>query len=112
MRGVGIVRNTVIVSVALASIAFLIGLAINQRSIGLGLAVGLILGASNGELIQRVIDSRSPFLVSSVLRMAGLSAVAIFVAFVVGASPIALLLGVAGAQLVMVGAAIRQGLRT
>ena len=111
MKGVRIVRDTVTVSVALASIAFLAGFVVNQRSIGLGLAVGLVLGASNGELIQRVIDSRSPFLVSSILRMFGLSAVAILVAFVVGASPIALLLGVSGAQFVMVGAAVRRGLR-
>ncbi len=111
MKGVGIVRDTVAVSVALASIAFLAGFVVNQRSIGLGLAVGMILGASNGELIQRMIDSRSPFLISSVFRMLGLSGVAILVAFVVGASPIALLIGVAAAQFVMVGAAVRQGLR-
>ena len=111
MKGLGIVRNTVTVSVALASMAFLAGFVLDQRSIGLGIAVGLIIGASNGQLIQRVIDSRSPFLVSSILRMFGLSAVAILVAFVVGASPVALLLGVAGAQFVMVGAAVRQGIR-
>ena len=111
MKGVGIVRDTVAVSVALASIAFLAGLVVNQRAIGLGLALGLIVGAMNGELIQRVILSQTPFVVSSLLRMASLSAVAILVAFLVGASPVALLLGVGAAQFVMVGAAVRQGLR-
>ena len=111
MKGVRIVRDTVAVSVALASIAFLAGLVVNQRPVGLGLALGLVVGAMNGELIQRVIDSRSPFVVSSVLRMASLSAVAILVAFLVGASPVALLLGVGAAQFVMAGVAVRQGLR-
>ena len=111
MKGVGIVRATWAASVALASIAFLAGFVAGQRSIGLGLALGLVVGAANGELIQRVIDSRAPFVVSSVLRIAGVGAVAILLALLVGASPIAVLLGVAAAQFVMVGAAVRQGLR-
>jgi hypothetical protein len=112
VKGVRIVRDTAAVSVALGSIAFLAGFVINQRSIGLGLALGLVVGAMNGELIQRVVDSHAPFVISSIIRMASLSAVAILVAFLVGASPAALLLGVGAAQLVMVGAAVRQGLRS
>jgi hypothetical protein len=109
--GVGIVRATWAASVALASTAFLAGFVVNQRWTGLGLALGLVVGAANGELILRLIDSRAPFVVSSVVRMAGVSAAAIVAAIVVGASPIAVLLGVAAAQLVMAGAAVRQGLR-
>ena len=111
MKGVRIVRATWAASVALASMAFLAGFVVDQRSIGLGLALGLVVGAANGELIQRLIDSGAPFVVSSVMRMAGVSAVAILVALLIGASPIAVLLGVAAAQFVMVGAAVRQGLR-
>jgi len=111
VKGVRIVRATWAASVALASMAFLAGFVVDQRSIGLGLALGLVVGAANGELIQRLIDSGAPFVVSSVMRMAGVSAVAILVALLIGASPIAVLLGVAAAQFVMVGAAVRQGLR-
>jgi hypothetical protein len=111
VKGVGIVRETWAASVALASIAFLAGFVLGQRSIGLGLALGLVVGAMNGELIQRVIDSGAPFVVSSVVRMAAVSAVAILVALLVGASPIAVLLGVAAAQFVMVATAVRHGLR-
>ena len=111
MKGLGIVRATWTASVALASVAFLAGFVLNQRSIGLGLALGLVVGAGNGELIQRAIDSRAPFVAASVVRMAAVSAVAILVALLVGASPIAVLLGVAAAQFVMVAAAVRQGLR-
>jgi hypothetical protein len=111
VKGVGIVRRTVAASAVLAAIALLAAFVVNQGSLGLGLALGLAVGAANAELIQRVIDSRSPFVVSSLVRMVLLSAVAIFAAFLGGASPVAVLLGVAAAQLVMVAAAVRQGLR-
>jgi hypothetical protein len=112
VKGVGIVRATWAASVALASMAFLAGFVFYQRSVGLGIALGLVVGAANGELIQRVIDSRAPFVVASVARLTGVSAAAILLAFLVGASPIAVLLGVAAAQLVMVGVAMRHGLST
>jgi hypothetical protein len=111
VKGVGIVRDTWIAAVAMASVAFLGGFVAGQRSIGLGLALGLVVGAANGELIQRVIGSRAPFVVSSVVRMAAVSAVAVMVALLVGASPVAVLLGVAAAQFVMVGVAVREGIR-
>ena len=111
MKGVGIVRATWTASVALASIAFLGGIVLNQHSLGLGFALGLLVGAGNGELIQRVIDSGAPFVVSSVVRMAAVSAVALLAALLVGASPVAVLLGVGAAQFVMVAVAVRQGLR-
>lgn len=110
MKGAGIVRATWAASVALASIAFLGGLVVNQRSIGLGVALGLVVGAINGELILRIVESRAPFVFSSVLRLAAVGAVAIGVALLVGASPVAVLLGVAAAQFVMVASAVRQGL--
>ena len=111
MKGVRIVRATWTASAALASIAFLAGFVLNQRPLGLGFALGLLVGAVNGELIQRVIDSRAPFVVSSVVRMAAVSALAILVALLVGGSPIAVLLGVGAAQLAMVAASVREGLR-
>lgn len=111
MKGVGIVRATWIASMGLASIAFVTGFVLNQRTMGLGLALGLVVGAANGQLVQRVIDTRAPFVFSSIVRMVVLSGAAILLALVFGASPIAVLLGVAAAQLVMVAAAVRQGLR-
>jgi len=45
------------------------------------------------------------------VRMAAVSAVAILVALLAGASPIAVLLGVGAAQGVMVAASVREGLR-
>jgi hypothetical protein len=107
-----IVRVTVAASVALAAIAVFAGLVVGQPGIGVSFAAGLVIGSANGELIRRVILNGAPFVVSSVVRLALVSAAAILIAFAVGASTIALLLGVAAAQLVMVVMAVRQGLKT
>lgn len=111
MKGVRIVRDTLVVAVALALIALVAGFALNQHAAGLGVALGLVVGAANGRLIQFALARRSPFVASSIARMVALSASAILIALLVGAPPAALLLGVAAAQVVMVGAAVRQGLR-
>jgi hypothetical protein len=112
VKGVRIVRDTVVVSIALAAASLLAGLVLGQLAIGLGVALGLGVGAANVELIERVISSRWPFVVSSIMRMAIISAAAIGLAFIFGTSQITLLLGVAAAQFVMVGVSVRQGLRT
>lgn len=111
MKGVRIVRDTLVTAVALALTALVAGFALDHRAIGLGIALGLLVGAANGRLIEYVLARRSPFVASSVVRMIALSASAILIALLVGAPPAALLLGVGGAQMVMVGAAVRQGLR-
>jgi hypothetical protein len=111
VKGVRVVRDTVMISVVLGATAMLAGFVFEQRTIGLSVALGLVVGAVNGELIRRVVAGGLPFVVSSIMRMLGLSAVALVVALLLGASQVALLLGLAAAQFVMVGAAVRQGLR-
>lgn len=111
MKDVGIVRGTVAASAVLAAIALVAGLVFAEAPIGAGLAAGLVIGSLNGALIRRVVVHNAPFVVSSVIRLALISAVAILAAYLVGASTIALLLGVAAAQFVMVATAVRQGLR-
>lgn len=112
MKGVGIVRETLAASAVLAAIALLTCLVLRRVDIGIGLASGLLVGGFNGELVRRVLINRAPFVVASVLRLAVLSGAAILLAYVFRASTIALLLGVACAQLVMVGVAVREGLRS
>jgi len=107
----GIVRKTVTASVVLAAIALIAGVLFSRTSIGVGLGAGLVIGSLNGALVRAVIERRAPFVVSTVVRLAAISTVALFAAYLVGASTIALLLGVAAAQLVMVATAVRQGLR-
>ena len=104
-------RTTMAASVALAIVAFAAGFATGRPSIGSGVAVGLVLGAFNGHALAALMQRDVPFVGASLLRMAAFSGAGIFLAILVGSAPWAALLGVAGAQVVMTAAAVRQGLR-
>ena len=107
----GMVRDTVVASAALATMVVIVAGAAGNLSLGIGLGAGLIIGSFNGRLVAGTLELGAPFVASSVVRMAAVSAVAILAALVLGIAPWALLIGVGAAQLVMVAAGIRQGLR-
>ncbi|TMF22009.1 MAG: hypothetical protein E6I36_08000 [Chloroflexi bacterium] len=111
MKGVTIVRETLAASAAVAAIALAASVVLGRLDVGAGLAAGLLIGAFNGELLRRMVANRAPFVVSSVFRLALLSAAGILFAYLLHASAIALLIGVACAQFVMVAVAVREGLR-
>jgi len=104
-------RETVAASVILAAVAVSVGLLAGRPTVGLGLAAGLVIGSFNGHAVAALLDRHLPFVGASVVRLAALSSGAIAVALVAGAPPWAGLLGVAAAQVVMVVAAVRRGLR-
>jgi hypothetical protein len=104
-------RETVIASAILALVATTISALFGQVSIGVGLAAGLLLGSANGYAIDALLGHAAPFLAASILRLATFSALGLLLAVVVGISAWSVMVGVAGAQLVMVGAGVRQGLR-
>jgi hypothetical protein len=105
-------RATVAASVALAAISLFAGLLTGNFGVGAGLGAGFAVGSLNGVFMLRLLENDAPFVMSSVARLAMVSAVAILLAFVLGAAAWAVLLGVAGAQVVMVAAAVRRGLRS
>ena len=105
-------RDTVIASAILAAVVLTIAAALGQLSIGLGLAIGLILGSGNGYAIAGLLGNDAPFVAGSMLRLATLTGLALLAALVLGVSAWPVALGVGGAQLVMVAAGVRQGLRT
>jgi hypothetical protein len=107
----GILRTTVAASAVLAAIAAIAGLIVGRAEVGVGLAIGLVIGSFNGHALVALLDRHVPFVGASLVRMAIFSAGGIMLALIVGATPWAVLLGVAGAQMVMVAAAVRQGLR-
>jgi hypothetical protein len=104
-------RETVIASAILALVAATVAGFLGQISIGLGLATGLLLGSANGYAINVLLGHEAPFLAASVLRLATLSALGLLLALTLGISAWPVMIGVAGAQLVMVGTGVRQGLR-
>jgi len=105
-------RETLIASAVLAMVVTTIAGLVGQLDIGAGLGTGLILGSANGYAIQALLGNATPFLAASVLRLATLSALGLLLAVTFGISAWPVMIGVAGAQLVMVGAGVRQGLRT
>jgi hypothetical protein len=104
-------RETVIASAILALVATTIAALFGQITIGVGLAVGLVLGSANGYAIDALLGHAAPFLAASMLRLAAFSAMGLLLAVALGISAWPVMIGVAGAQLVMVGAGVRRGLR-
>jgi len=107
----GMVRETMIGSAAVAAVAVLIAGVVGHLPIGVGIGTGLVIGSLNGRLVAGTLEMGAPFVASSVVRMAAVSAIAILAALLLGIAPWAVLIGVGAAQLVMVAAGIRQGLR-
>ncbi len=111
MKFGGVVRDTVAASAVLAAFVLAAAALLGHLSVGIGLGGGLMIGSLNGHLVAALLARETPFVASSVVRMASVSAIAVLAAVLLGSPAWAVLLGVGGAQLVMAGAGIRQGLR-
>jgi hypothetical protein len=107
----GLLRETVIASSVIALVVTATAALLGHTSLGIGIAAGLILGSANGYAIDALLGRGAPFLAGSMLRLVTLSALALLVAMAFGISAWPVVIGVAGAQLVMVGAGVRQGMR-
>lgn len=107
----GVVRETVVASAALAAVTLLMSGVVGHLSVGVGLGTGLVIGSFNGRLVAGTLDLGAPFVASSLVRMAVISAIAILAALLLGIAVWTVLIGVGAAQLIMVAAGIRQGLR-
>ena len=83
-----------------------------RLSIGLGLAAGLVLGSVNGYLIAGFLARRAPFVAASLLRIVLFSLIVVIAALAVRGDAWTLALGIGVAQLVMVAASVRAGLRS
>ena len=78
---------------------------------GIGLAAGVLLGSLNGYVIQRMLERRTPFRASSLGRLIGFSSLVLVAVLIFGTQAWTVALGIGLAQLVMVAAGVRQGLR-
>jgi hypothetical protein len=106
-----VVRDTVVASAALATIIVLVAGAAGHFLLGLGVGAGLVIGSFNGHLVAGTLGTGAPFVASSLVRMAVVSAIAILAAVLLGTAVWTVLIGVGAAQLIMVAAGVRQGLR-
>ena len=111
MTSGGVLRQTLlacaVLSVGIAAVASSMG----HTAIGLAMAVGLMLGSANGYLIQGLLNRGAPFVAASLLRIVFFSTLVLIAALTIRASAWAVALGIGLAQLVMVIAGVRSGLR-
>lgn len=106
-----LLRNSLIVSVALSAAVLIGGIAIGQARHGLALSIGLLIGSANGLLIQRSVAAGMGFTVLSLSRLMLLTAVGIGIGFLFGLSSVWLVIGgIALAQVVLAGWAVREAL--
>jgi|GEM_PF-1090292 len=108
----GVPGDTLAGSVALGLAVILVAAASGHPSAGLGIALGLVIGSANGYLIVAMLDRNSSFLFASLMRLAALTALGVGGALLLHSSAWTVLLGVGAAQLVMVAAGVRRGLRS
>ena len=111
MMSGSLLKVTVTICAALAAIVAVAAALIGHAPVGMGLAAGLLLGSSNGYLIQSLLGRGTPFVAGSLLRLVMFSAIAVVAALLLRGVGWSVPLGIGVAQLVMVGAGVRQGLR-
>jgi len=112
LRSRGVPGDTLAGSVALGLAVILVATAAGHASAGLGVALGLVIGSANGYLIVALLDRSSSFLSASLMRLASLTALGVGGALLLQGSAWEVLLGMGAAQLVMVAAGVRRGLRS
>ncbi|HKW58513.1 MAG TPA: hypothetical protein VJR46_02035 [Candidatus Dormibacteraeota bacterium] len=111
MTSDGLLRNTVVVSAILAVVAGTAVALAGHVLVGAALAAGMLLGSLNGFLIQGLLARRAPFAAASLLRIVFFSSIVLVAALSLRDAAWAVALGIALAQLVMVAAGVKAGLR-
>jgi hypothetical protein len=99
-------------SLLMAGVAITAGAASGYTVVGLAVAAGLVAGSLNSFFMWTLLERRAPILPTSFLRLAFFTVLALVAARLLGVSTWAVVAGIAAAQLVMFGAAVRRGLRS
>ena len=111
MRPGGVLKVTVTACAILAAVIAIGAALFGHLSIGMGIAAGLLLGSLNGYFLQALLGRGTPMVAGSLLRLVAFTSVVILAALMMGSAAWTLPLGIGLAQLVMVAAGVRQGLR-
>jgi hypothetical protein len=108
-----LVRNAMVLSVVAACAALIVGIASGHARSGLALFVGLLVGSINGLMIQRSVALGLAFTALSLARLLLLTALGLAIGLLIGLAQVWLvILGIAVAQLVLAGWAVREALAT
>lgn len=111
MRVGTVLRDSVGAAAVIAALSVATGIVTGHAGVGFGLGAGLLIGSTNGRLVVLSLQTKAPFAVASVARLILLSAVAVVVALLLGPQAWSVMIGVAAAQLLLVVASVRHGLR-
>ena len=111
MRSAGVLKMTVTACAVLAAVISIGAALFGHLSLGMGIGAGLLLGSLNGYLLQALMGRGAPMVAGSLLRLVAFTSVVLIAALMLGSAAWTLPLGIGLAQLVLVGAGIRQGLR-
>ena len=104
-------RETVLASAALAVAMILLAAVTGHLTFGLSVAAGLILGSGNGYLVLALLKQGTPMVAGAIFRLIPITALVLIASLVFGMFVWPAVLGLAAAQLVMVAACVRQGMR-
>jgi hypothetical protein len=104
-------RETVFVSALLATGITLSAALAGHLTLGLSVAAGLVVGSGNGYLILALLNHGTSFVAGSMFRLTFITVLVLMGYSVFGLSMWPAALGLAAAQLVMVAACVRQGMR-
>lgn len=106
-----LIRNTIVLSGLAAGSALIVGAVLGQFRMGLALSVGLLVGSMNGLLVQRSISLGVGFTALSLVRLMLLTALGLGIGLLIGLPQVWLVVvGMALAQLVLAGFAVREAL--
>ena len=111
MTSSGVLRQTVLACLILSVAVAVIASASGHLDLGLGMVAGLMLGSVNGYFIQGLLNRGAPFMAASLLRIMFFSSLVLIAALTMRGSAWTVALGIGLAQLVMVAAGVRSGLR-
>jgi hypothetical protein len=111
-RPAHVVRSAALACVVAAVACALIGTVVGHATFGLGLAVGLAIGAGNGYAADRLLLVGVPFVATSMLRIIVLTLVALASGLIFGFSAaVPVVAGLAAAQLILAGSAVVESVR-
>ena len=106
-----LIRNTVAASTVAAASVMAFAFATGQVKNGLSLAIGLLVGSANGLLVQRSLALGMAFTAVSLIRLLALTGLGLGIGVLIGLSQVWLVVGgIAIAQLVLAGFAVREAL--
>ena len=106
-----LLRNTLVGSGVAAASVMAFGLATGQLKNALALAIGVLVGSANGLLVQRSLALGVGFTALSLVRLLVLTGLGLGIGLLIGLSQVWLVVGgIAIAQLVLAGFAVREAL--